>query len=98
MRVLGVAGAFVALLFTESLLALRARFQRLAVLPAWARPAVGGCVTGLLAVAALLAGSKTDGVTGGGYDTLSQALGGQLAVHVDAGAVPDEAGRDRVLV
>ena len=78
---LGVAGAFVALLFTESLIALRARFQRLAVLPAWARPAVGGCVTGLLAVAALW-WLKTDGVTGGGYDTLSQALGGQLAVHV----------------
>ena len=79
--VLGVAGAFVALLFTESLIALRARFQRLAVLPAWARPAVGGCVTGLLAVAALW-WLKTGGVTGGGYDTLSQALGGQLAVHV----------------
>ncbi len=78
---LGVAGAFVALLFTESLIALRARFQRLAILPAWARPAVGGCVTGLLAVAALL-WLKTGGVTGGGYDTLSQALGGQLAVHV----------------
>jgi CIC family chloride channel protein len=79
--VLGVAGAFVALLFTESLIALRARFQQLAVVPAWARPAVGGCVTGLLAVAALL-WLKTGGVTGGGYDTLSQALGGQLAVHV----------------
>jgi CIC family chloride channel protein len=79
--VLGVAGAFVALLFTESLLALRARFQRLAAIPAWARPAVGGCVTGILAVAALL-WLKTGGVTGGGYDTLSQALGGQLTVHV----------------
>jgi CIC family chloride channel protein len=78
---LGVAGALVALLFTESLIALRARFQRMAAVPAWARPAVGGCVTGLLAVAALW-WLKTDGVTGGGYDTLSQALGGQLAVHV----------------
>jgi CIC family chloride channel protein len=76
-----VAGAFVALLFTESLIALRARFQQLVAIPAWGRPAVGGCVTGLLAVAALW-WLKTGGVTGGGYDTLSQALGGQLAMRV----------------
>jgi chloride channel protein, CIC family len=78
---LGVAGAAVSLLFTESLLGLRKRFRQLAILPAWARPGVGGFVTGALAVVALL-WLKTGGVTGGGYDTLGRALEGQLAVKV----------------
>jgi CIC family chloride channel protein len=42
---------------------------------------VGGLVTGALAVVAL-AWLKTGGVTGGGYDTLSEALSGRLVVHV----------------
>ncbi len=79
--VLGVAGAVVALLFTESLLGLRRRFQQLRLVPAWVRPGIGGLVTGVLAVVALI-WLKTAGVTGGGYDTLALALTGQLAVKV----------------
>jgi chloride channel protein, CIC family len=78
---LGLAAAPVSLAFTESLLYLRKRFQRLSIIPAWARPGVGGLVTGTLAVVAL-AWLKTGGVTGGGYDTLSEALSGKLVVHV----------------
>jgi chloride channel protein, CIC family len=78
---LGVASALLSLAFTESLLRMRRRFQLMKVLPAWARPGVGGLVTGLLAVAAL-AWLKAGGVTGGGYDTLSEALSGRLVVKV----------------
>src|SRR5947209_4239837 len=78
---LGLAAAPVSLAFTESLLYLRKKFQRLAIIPAWARPGVGGLVTGALAVAAL-AWLKTGGVTGGGYDVLSEALSGKLVVKV----------------
>jgi chloride channel protein, CIC family len=79
--ILGVAGAIVSLVFTESLLKLRGWFQRLKAVPPWARPAVGSTVTGLLAVIALW-GLKSGGVTGGGYDTLAGALTGKLAVEV----------------
>jgi len=78
---LGVAAAGMSLVFTESLLGLRKRFQRMMLVPAWARPGVGGLVTGILAVVAL-SWLKTDGVTGGGYSTLSEALAGNLAIHV----------------
>jgi CIC family chloride channel protein len=76
--VLGVAAAIISLVFTESLLGLRKRFQRMKLLPAWARPGVGGLVTGGLAVAAIY-WLGTNGVTGGGYGTLSLALSGGLA-------------------
>lgn len=76
---LGLVAALVAMLFTDSILGLRRRFKSASLLPRWATPAVGGLVTGALAVAALLAvGSR--GVTGGGYATLSRALGGELGV------------------
>jgi CIC family chloride channel protein len=78
---LGVAGAFVSLAFTESLLKVRGWFARQRLLPLWARPAAGGLVTGLLVVAALV-WLKSGGVNGGGYDTLSAALAGKLAVEV----------------
>jgi CIC family chloride channel protein len=78
---LGLAAAAASVAFTESLLGLRAWFGRLRLLPAWTRPGVGGLVTGLLAVAALL-WLKSGGVTGGGYETLAQALSGRLAVRV----------------
>lgn len=76
---LGVAAAAISLVFTESLLGLRKRFQRMVLIPAWARPAVGGLVTGLLATIAI-SWLKTNGVTGGGYATLSEALSGNLAI------------------
>src|ERR1051325_5720308 len=75
---LGVAAAIISLVFTESLLGLRKRFQRMKLLPAWARPGVGGLVTGALAVAAIY-WLGINGVTGGGYGTLSLALSGSLA-------------------
>lgn len=77
---LGVAAAIVSLVFTESLLELRKRFQRMTLLPLWARPGIGGLVTGVLAVVALY-WLNTDGVTGGGYATLSDALAGNLALR-----------------
>jgi CIC family chloride channel protein len=78
---LGVAGAFVSLGFTESLLKVRGWFGRQRLIPLWARPAVGGLLTGVLVVVALL-WLQTGGVNGGGYDTLSGALAGKLAVKV----------------
>lgn len=77
---LGIAAAAVSLAFTESLLLLRRDFQRLSFIPPWARPAVGGMVTGLLAAAALF-WLQMDGVTGGGYSTLSLALSGSIAIR-----------------
>ncbi len=79
--VLGVAGAFVSLIFTESLLKVRGWFQRLKVVPSWARPAIGSTLTGALAVIALW-WLKSGGVTGGGYDTLAGALTGKLTLEV----------------
>jgi chloride channel protein, CIC family len=77
---LGVAAAAVSLALTESLLRLRGDFQHLRLLPAWARPAIGGLVTGLLAAAALY-WLQLDGITGGGYATLSLALSGTIAIR-----------------
>ena len=76
---LGIAAAVVSITFTDSLLWLRRWFRQLGALPPWARPGLGGLVTGTLAVVALAA-LQTRGVTGGGYDTLAQALAGNLAV------------------
>ncbi len=73
---IGVGAGLAATAFSESLLWLRARLRRVAVLPAWARPGLGGATTGALAVVGILA-FKAPGVTGGGYDTLGRALNGQ---------------------
>ncbi len=78
---LGVAAAFVSLAFTEVLLRLRRAFRKQRFVPGWARPGVGGLVTGACAIAAVFA-VDTTGVTGGGYVTLGKALSGQLAVQV----------------
>jgi hypothetical protein len=48
------------------------------LVPPWAKPGVGGLVTGALAVAAIY-WLGVNGVTGGGYGTLSLALSGSLA-------------------
>lgn len=78
---LGVSAAVVSIIFTDSLLALRAGFSRARALPAWTRPAVGGLVTG---ICALLAWKWVGavGVTGGGYETLGEALTGQLGLKI----------------
>lgn len=78
---LGVAAALVSVTFTDGLLELRARFRRLRAVPAWTHPAVGGLVTGVLAVL-MLRFLKTSGVTGGGYETLGRALAGDLGLVV----------------
>lgn len=77
---LGVAAAVVSLVFTESLLGLRQRFQRMTIIPAWMQPGVGGLITGILAVVALGWLNK-QGITGGGYNTLSEALSGSIAIR-----------------
>jgi CIC family chloride channel protein len=79
--VLGVLSAMAAVTFTDSLLGLRNRFKNFNSVPKWVHPAVGGALTGGLAVVALLS-LKQNGITGGGYKTLSQALAGSLSVKV----------------
>ncbi len=77
--VLGVLAAVISVIFTDSLLGLRARFKRFTAVPTWLHPAIGGVLTGVLAVIGML-WLKHDGVTGGGYGTLSLALIGSLTV------------------
>jgi CIC family chloride channel protein len=77
--ILGILAAIIGVIFTDSLLGLRAQFKRLKSLPRWAHPAIGGAVTGLLAVCTLF-WLKEGGVTGGGYRTLALALAGSLPV------------------
>lgn len=81
--ILGVAAAFVSLVFNESLLKLRGYFRRTSVFPLWMQPMMGGLVTGVLAVVAVYY-LNTGGVNGGGYDTLSVALSGSLTFKVMA--------------
>jgi chloride channel protein, CIC family len=78
---LGVAAAGVSVTFTESLLGLRRWFTQRRALPRWAYPAIGGLATGGLAVVAL-AIFQTQGITGGGYAVLADALSGKLALDV----------------
>jgi CIC family chloride channel protein len=77
---LGIAAGVVSVVFNDALLGLRDRFRRLSAVPPWAKPGVGGLVTGVLAVVAL-GWLRVRGVTGGGYDTLAEALHGNLAVR-----------------
>jgi CIC family chloride channel protein len=78
---LGIAAALVSVAFTESLLWLRRRFNTASKLPSWLRPAIGGAMTGGLAVAAMLL-VHVGGITGGGYDVLAQALSGKFVVEI----------------
>ena len=79
--VLGGLSAVVSIAFTDSLLNLRDWFKRLQKVPKWAHPAIGGAVTGALAVVGL-AWLHSGGVTGGGYVTLGWALLGTLPIKV----------------
>jgi CIC family chloride channel protein len=74
---LGLAAGVVSVVFTDSLLKLRMWFRDTRIVPRWTQPAVGGLVTGALAVLALHQLHLT-GVTGGGYATLDRALAGDL--------------------
>ena len=79
--ILGVAAAVASVAFTDSLLALPGSGSARSWLPLWARPGVGGLVTGALAALALWK-LGTRGITGGGYDTLGAALKGNLGLDV----------------
>jgi len=79
--VMGVVAALVSVAFTESLLKLRARFNRSKTLPVWFRPAIGGAVTGVLGVSVMLL-VHVGGITGGGYEGLAGALSGKFTVQV----------------
>lgn len=64
--------------FARGLLSSRAWFIHRSSIPGFAKPAVGGLVTGLLALMVLrLVGAQ--GILGGGYSTIGLALAGQLA-------------------
>lgn len=79
--VLGVFAAVASVAFTDSVLGLREWFKRFTAVPKWLHPAIGGALTGTLAVIALW-WFKQHGITGGGYRTLSLALSGSLPVKV----------------
>lgn len=75
--VLGVLAGLVSVIFNRGLLRLRAAFQAQRGIPDWAKPAIGGLVTGACAVVGLgLVHSR--GIAGGGYAQLGMALNGSL--------------------
>lgn len=78
---LGIAAGLLSVLLTDLLLGLRMRFRRMKRVPEWARPGVGGLVTGAVAVVVLLT-LRADGAAGGGYEMLRRALSGGLPVKV----------------
>lgn len=82
--VLGVLAAITSVAFTDSLLSLRNGFKRVAALPKWVHPAIGGALTGTLAVLGIV-WLKQGGITGAGYRTLSLALTSSLPVKVMLG-------------
>lgn len=74
---LGVAAGLMACAFYAGIFRVRAHVIRQTGRWAWAWPAVGGFITGAIAVA-LLAAFGLRGATGDGYVTLSAALRGEL--------------------
>jgi len=72
-----VLAAVVSIAFTDSLLRVRAQFKRLASVPKWIHPAVGGLGTGVLAVIGLQF-FHLNGIAGDPYQTLTLALTGTL--------------------
>lgn len=82
--VLGGLAGLVSVAFTDSLLGLRAKFKEFTAVPKWAHPAIGGAVTGTLAVMGLQ-WLHMGGVAGGGYATLGFALLGILPLKVLVG-------------
>jgi CIC family chloride channel protein len=76
---LGLLAAIVSVVFTDSLLWLRAWFKRLEKVPKWLQPAIGAAATGALAVVAIQF-CHVNGIAGNSYATLTQALLGNLPV------------------
>ncbi len=71
--IIGVLGGLIGLLYAKGFYAMVGVFQRLA-LPRWARPALGGLLVGLMALA-------IPEVLGTGYGWIQQGLGPQL-LHI----------------
>jgi CIC family chloride channel protein len=78
---LGLAAGVLSVVFTDGLLLVRRKFRTQKQVPDWAQPAVGGLVTGGLAVAALY-WLGVGGVNGGGYRVVEDSLSGALPVRV----------------
>lgn len=78
---LGLAAGLLSVVFTDALLLVRRKFRAQSYVPDWAQPAVGGLVTGALAVGALH-WFKTGGVNGGGYSVVESSLNGNLPVKL----------------
>ena len=76
---LGLLAAVVSVAFTDSLLALRARFKRWTAVPRWVHPAIGGMATGALAVVGFEL-FHLNGIAGDPYKTLTLALTGTMPV------------------
>jgi CIC family chloride channel protein len=75
---LGLIAAVVSIVFTDGLLRLRATMTRSRSIPVWVQPAIGGVVTGALAVVALKS-FGANGMNGGGYEVLDRVLAGGFA-------------------
>jgi CIC family chloride channel protein len=75
---LGVLAAVVSVIFTDSLLKLRAWFKSLTRVPKWVHPSIGGLATGILAALALYL-FHLNGIAGDPYKTLTLALTGTMA-------------------
>jgi CIC family chloride channel protein len=75
--VLGVLAGFVSVAFNASLLRLRAAFQAYRGVANWAKPAIGGLMTGVCAVGGVVL-VQARGIAGGGYEQLGLALDGAL--------------------
>lgn len=80
---LGLLAAIVSVVFTDSLLWLRAWFKCLTSVPKWVHPALGGLATGSFAVVALLF-FHVNGIAGDPYKTLTVALTGATGLTVGA--------------
>jgi len=78
---LGLASAMLSVVFTDGLLLVRRKFRSQNRIPDWAQPAVGGLITGGLAVGVLF-WLGTGGVNGGGYKVVEDSLSGLLPVRV----------------
>jgi chloride channel protein, CIC family len=78
---LGLAAGLVSVAFTDGLLWLRRQFKAQTRIVDFAQPAIGGLVTGVLAVATHY-WLGVGGVNGGGYRVVENSLSGLLPVRV----------------
>ncbi|MES1188622.1 MAG: chloride channel protein [Myxococcales bacterium] len=78
---LGLAAGILSIAFTDGLLWLRRRFRDQKRIPDWCQPAIGGLVTGGLAVGAHY-WLGVGGVNGGGYRVVEDSLSGLLPLRV----------------